>query len=176
MTVTIYALSAFSQSLVLSQNLYLFVLSDREFERGSHFRSYLFWFVIAVVLLLGIIMLTKIDIGQWQPSQGFEHNRQIVERVYEYCTQLFNQDENPMCAGMAKIAGGEVLRGLEEIQRQWQPSQGFEHNRQIVEHFYEYCTQLFNQDENPMCAGMAKIAGGEVLRGLEEIQRQIDAN
>src|ERR671918_1904510 len=46
------------------------VPSDREFERGSHFRSYLFWFVIAVVLLLGIIMLTKIDIGQWQPSQG----------------------------------------------------------------------------------------------------------
>jgi RHS repeat-associated protein len=58
-----------------------------------------------------------IDISQWQPGRGFEQNRQIVQRVYAYYTGLFNKDQNLLWAGMAKLAGGEVLRGFERAQQ-----------------------------------------------------------
>jgi hypothetical protein len=57
-----------------------------------------------------------IDNDQWQPSEGFKNNQQLVKNVYAYYTKLFNQNENLMWAGMAKLAGGTVLRGLRTSQ------------------------------------------------------------
>lgn len=57
-----------------------------------------------------------IDPAQWDPSKGFEHNRETVEKVYQYYTDLYNQDSNLRWAGMAKMAGGTVFGGLQKIE------------------------------------------------------------
>lgn len=53
-----------------------------------------------------------IDLAKWDPDAGFTVNKSTVERVYAYDMGLFNQNENLLWAGMAKLAGGEVYRGL----------------------------------------------------------------
>ena len=53
-----------------------------------------------------------IDPAKWDPDAGFTFNKSVVERVYAYYTGLFNQNENLLWAGMAKLAGGEVYRAL----------------------------------------------------------------
>lgn len=57
-----------------------------------------------------------IDAGQWLPERGFPHNRPIIERVYAYYQRLHVRDPDLLWAGMAKLAGGEVLRGLRQAQ------------------------------------------------------------
>ncbi|WP_410672206.1 hypothetical protein [Amycolatopsis sp. cmx-4-68] len=53
-----------------------------------------------------------IDPARWDPDAGFRSNEPNVERVYAYDMGLFNHNENLLWAGMAKLAGGEVYRGL----------------------------------------------------------------
>lgn len=56
-----------------------------------------------------------INPAAWDPSQGFGANAGNVNRVYEYYTRLYNNHPELQWAGMAKLAGGTVLGGLEEI-------------------------------------------------------------
>jgi hypothetical protein len=53
-----------------------------------------------------------IDPLGWNPDAGFKATEPIVERVYAYDMELFNHNENLLWAGLAKLAGGEVYRGL----------------------------------------------------------------
>jgi hypothetical protein len=53
-----------------------------------------------------------IDPAKWNPDAGFKSNKRIVEQVYAYDMGLFNHNENLLWAGMAKLAGGQVYRGL----------------------------------------------------------------
>jgi hypothetical protein len=53
-----------------------------------------------------------IDPATWNPDAGFKYNERIVERAYAYYMGLFNHNENLLWAGMAKLAGGQVYRGL----------------------------------------------------------------
>jgi hypothetical protein len=53
-----------------------------------------------------------IDPARWDPDAGFTATKPIVERVYAYDMELFNHDEKLLWAGMAKLAGGQVYRGL----------------------------------------------------------------
>ena len=54
-----------------------------------------------------------IDPAQWDPSRGFQANRENVERVYQYYTDLYNAHPELRWAGMGKLAGGTVMGGLE---------------------------------------------------------------
>ncbi|HKN55951.1 MAG TPA: hypothetical protein VJX66_25880, partial [Amycolatopsis sp.] len=60
-----------------------------------------------------------IDPVKWNPGNGFELNRPIVERVYAYYMGLFARNENLLWAGMAKLAGGAVFQGLILAQQQF---------------------------------------------------------
>lgn len=56
-----------------------------------------------------------INSADWNPERGFEANRQTVERVYGLYEQLHKQHPELQWAGMAKLAGGVVYGGLEQI-------------------------------------------------------------
>jgi hypothetical protein len=53
-----------------------------------------------------------IDPARWDPDAGFKDNETVVERVYAYDMGVFNHNENLLWAGMAKLAGAQVHRGL----------------------------------------------------------------
>ena len=57
-----------------------------------------------------------IDPAKWDPDAGFKVIKPIVEQVYAYYMKLFNRNENLLWAGMAKLAGGQVYRGLGVLQ------------------------------------------------------------
>ncbi|WP_284740172.1 hypothetical protein [Amycolatopsis sp. RTGN1] len=57
-----------------------------------------------------------IDPARWDPDAGFTATRPIVERVYAYDMALFDHDERLLWAGMAKLAGAQVYRGLSVTQ------------------------------------------------------------
>jgi hypothetical protein len=59
-----------------------------------------------------------IEPAGWQPDDGFERQRPIVERVYAYYASLFDRNENLLWAGMAKLAGGAVYHGMTLAQQQ----------------------------------------------------------
>jgi hypothetical protein len=56
-----------------------------------------------------------IDPAKWDPSKGFAANDANVQKVYQYYTDLFANNQNLQWAGMAKLAGGTVYGGLLEI-------------------------------------------------------------
>ena len=58
-----------------------------------------------------------IDTEQWRPSEGFPKNAEIVLKVYAYYADLYNQRNELRWAAMAKLAGGEVLRGFNILER-----------------------------------------------------------
>ena len=60
------------------------------------------------------LISADINPDKWDTNLGFERNKQTFLKVYEYYTQLFNNDPNLMWAGMAKLAGGVVLGAMEE--------------------------------------------------------------
>lgn len=56
----------------------------------------------------------NIDIKSWDPSKGFAHNKETLQRVYAFYATLYNRNSNLRWAGMAKLAGGEVYRALQD--------------------------------------------------------------
>jgi hypothetical protein len=66
----------------------------------------------------------NLDLDSWQPGKGFAANLVNVQNVYKYYMRLFNNpsthvrgDETLLWAGMAKLAGGVVYRGLRQSQQ-----------------------------------------------------------
>jgi outer membrane protein OmpA-like peptidoglycan-associated protein len=58
-----------------------------------------------------------ITMSEWDPEHGFEDNRDTVMRVYDYYASLYQQDDDLLWAGMAKLAGGTVFGGMEQAER-----------------------------------------------------------
>ena len=56
-----------------------------------------------------------INPAQWNPSRGFGENRQNVERVYALYADLYSNHTELQWSGMAKLAGGVVYGGLQQI-------------------------------------------------------------
>ena len=56
-----------------------------------------------------------INPAQWNPSRGFGENRQNVERVYALYANLYSNHTELQWSGMAKLAGGVVYGGLQQI-------------------------------------------------------------
>jgi hypothetical protein len=64
-----------------------------------------------------------IDPGKWDPSKGFEANRENIKKVYALYAQWFLDNPELKWAGMAKLAGGSVYAGLENLIKE-RPSYG----------------------------------------------------
>jgi hypothetical protein len=62
------------------------------------------------------LVQANLDPGSWRPEKGFSANLVNVQNLYKYYMRLFNKDENLLWAGMAKLAGGVVYRGLRQSQ------------------------------------------------------------
>lgn len=62
-----------------------------------------------------------IDPTQWDPSQGFEANRDNIQKVYALYAKWYLDNPDLKWAGMAKLAGGSVYGGLESMkgERAW---------------------------------------------------------
>lgn len=59
-----------------------------------------------------------IDPEAWDPSQGLDHNRAIVQRVYDYYADLYrNGDDHLWWAGMAALIGPSFAAGFEDLER-----------------------------------------------------------
>jgi hypothetical protein len=55
-----------------------------------------------------------IDVKDWTPMAGFRRNKPIFFKVYAYYESLYLADNRLKWAAMAKLAGGEVLRGFRD--------------------------------------------------------------
>ena len=55
-----------------------------------------------------------IDPRAWIPRYGFRQNMDNINKVYEYYASLYLANPRLRWAAMAKLAGGEVYRGLED--------------------------------------------------------------
>jgi hypothetical protein len=59
-----------------------------------------------------------INPDDWHPERGFEiTQRGIVRKVYNYYQSIYERNNNFQWAGMARLAGGSVVRGLEQIDK-----------------------------------------------------------
>ncbi|GAA5521935.1 DUF4157 domain-containing protein [Aliifodinibius salicampi] len=58
----------------------------------------------------------EITMSDWEPSEGFETNRETVMNVYAYYEYLYQTDSDLLWAGMAKLAGGTVFGAMEQAQ------------------------------------------------------------
>lgn len=56
-----------------------------------------------------------IDPEQWDPSQGFEGNREIITKVYEYYGQLYMDDPDLKWAAMANMIGPSFAGGFADL-------------------------------------------------------------
>ena len=57
-----------------------------------------------------------IDSNDWDASQGFQHNKPIIEAVYRYYTNTYNKaPDRFLWAGLGKMAGGVVLASLDML-------------------------------------------------------------
>jgi RHS repeat-associated protein len=54
-----------------------------------------------------------VDLDDWDPSKGFEHNREIVEAVYQWYSDMHREHEYMHWTGLAKMAGGRVWEGFQ---------------------------------------------------------------
>lgn len=58
----------------------------------------------------------KIDEQEWQPEKGFRANLLIMHKLYTYYQQLYLQKPTYfLWAGLARMTGGQVLYGMENI-------------------------------------------------------------
>ncbi|HEX6357350.1 hypothetical protein [Actinophytocola sp.] len=57
-----------------------------------------------------------IRLEDWDPKKGFEHNKEIVKKVYEYYAGLYADKPQLQWAGMAKLAGVVVYAGFQDMQ------------------------------------------------------------
>ncbi len=55
-----------------------------------------------------------IDVGRWQPHEGYSANRDTVVKVYDYYRSLFVSRPELRWAGMARLAGAPVLAGMQD--------------------------------------------------------------
>jgi len=58
----------------------------------------------------------EITMSDWEPSEGFEANRETVMNVYAYYENLYQTNSDLLWAGMAKLAGGSVFGAMQQIQ------------------------------------------------------------
>jgi uncharacterized protein DUF2515 len=58
------------------------------------------------------MLAAGIDPANWDPSDGFEDNKENIEKVYALYAKWYLQDTSLKWAGMAKLAGGTVYGGL----------------------------------------------------------------
>jgi hypothetical protein len=59
-----------------------------------------------------------IDPAKWDPSDGFESNKENIQKVYALYAQWYLQHPELKWAGMAKLAGGTVYGGLLELREE----------------------------------------------------------
>lgn len=50
---------------------------------------------------------------RWEPTDGYEVNRRILTQVYDYYRDTFNRDHRFLWAGLGRLAGAAVVRGLD---------------------------------------------------------------
>ena len=64
-------------------------------------------------------MLEKygVDLDDWDPSKGFEHNKEIVEGVYQWYSDMFREHDYMPWVGLARMVGAPVVEGLEQSER-----------------------------------------------------------
>ncbi len=59
-----------------------------------------------------------IDAAAWHPSAGFRANRLILERLYYYYQELYFKNPSAfLWAGLARLTGGQVLYGMQNLTR-----------------------------------------------------------
>jgi hypothetical protein len=56
-----------------------------------------------------------IDPSLWDPSKGLKANDAIVQAVYAYYQHLWDSNHDLQWAGMAKLAGGTVYAGMQDL-------------------------------------------------------------
>ncbi len=99
-----------------------------------------------------------IDYNKWVPSKGFTYNIQNINKVYEYYKALYLANHKLKWAAMAKMAGGEVFRGLEG---DLQPMIDFAH-------------ALDDHDPSTIGVGdLYELYAGSTIRVLLEMQQDI---
>lgn len=53
----------------------------------------------------------------WQPSEGFLHNKPIIQKIYQYYTDTYNKIPLKfLWAGLGKMAGGVVLSSMDNLE------------------------------------------------------------
>lgn len=57
-----------------------------------------------------------IDPNDWDPSKGFEANKENIKKVYALYAKWYLENPDLKWAGMAKLAGGSVFGGLVQMQ------------------------------------------------------------
>lgn len=58
-----------------------------------------------------------IDVTEWDPSKGLDHNQHIVEQVYEYYADLYRRDPDTYWwAGMAALIGPSFYGGFQDLE------------------------------------------------------------
>lgn len=53
--------------------------------------------------------------ANWDATRGWQANRSRVTAVYDYYRRTFNQNDGFLWAGLARMAGGSVVSGLDAI-------------------------------------------------------------
>jgi hypothetical protein len=56
-----------------------------------------------------------IDLDDWDPAAGAQHNRDTIERVYRYYAKLFLMDDRLEWAGMANLVGPSFAAGFLDL-------------------------------------------------------------
>ena len=101
-----------------------------------------------------------IDPRKWDPSDGFNDNKQNIQKVYALYAQWYLQHPELKWAGMAKLAGGTVYGGLLKL-REERPSFGV---RDIL-------TKSFGST-NPVNLVRATFDGLAQLRTRKQAEKQ----
>jgi hypothetical protein len=59
-----------------------------------------------------------IEEAAWKPELGFRHNRSLLDKLYYYYQELyFKSPEQFLWAGLARLTGGQVLFGMDNLTR-----------------------------------------------------------
>jgi hypothetical protein len=59
-----------------------------------------------------------INAAEWKPELGYRHNRAILDKLYYYYQSLYLKNPQQfLWAGLARLTGGQVLFGMENLTR-----------------------------------------------------------
>lgn len=136
-----------------------------------------------------------IDFLAWDPSQGAQANRENIEAVYEYYSQLYLENPDLQWAGMAAMIGPSFAAGFQDLAMFRDIAQGFEIGGEVVQHlpnglpqgvlieqvaamtdedlrFYE---TTFLEMQQEIFADQASMHAAYEHGGLAEIERMYDS-